>query len=889
MDAPLDLCVCETTCDFSVGFICLSCLPPSCLLPFGWVDPMASGDDELRRGIAELLAGHQKELKARSAAAPTSKPGAAAGQRPGSATSRASSAKPAYSKPAFSSSKPAFTGAKPGVSGSRQAPAPAREFKVALKPQPAGAVSPPPAPPRKRKWEDKKSKGKAGAKPAATPTSAPGVAPPATIAPARAPVAPSSGAAVAGQKRPRPAMSASRPVAAPAAVGGRSTGAPRAESASRSAPSSGGGGSGAVSTSDVEACLRRIETRFKPGQLRNGEGNWYDAPATTTAAVAVAIAPPATPATAGASAADAVPARKVAPLPESPAIIQRFRAVAERFWRADTEADEAKRAGATSAQAKWMKTVLSTGTASDKLAAMTLLVQEAPVHSIRHIDGLLSLARKKGRRESQQAIDALKDLFTNNLLPGERKLLPFDQRTISGVVKELTPEQLILWIFEDALKERYRTFISVLQEHLSDALPYFKANALKTVADLLSEKPEQEGALLALLVNKLGDPTAKIASKAQYLLSILVAKHEAMKAVVVREVRQLLIRPHLSNQAQYFATAFLNQLVFHPEENVLARDLISTYFSLFELCVKRNQMNTKLLAALLTGIHRAFPYTRDDETQAAIEERADNLFTIVHRGSFAAAVQALSVLQHVCARRIESGSSGVVAPASAAPDAQGTFVDRYYRALYSVLTVEALSSTSRYSLILNLLFKSLKSDPSAPRIRALLKRLTQVALYLSAPFAAGVLFMVAELVRQKVEIRSLLEATAVEAAVEVEVEAPVLSAEATLAAMDATLAGGKGKGAATAPTPPTPTTPTTGTAGAPATPPARTFTYDPWKREPKYAGAEGAFLWELAPLALHYHPSVRKFADDIMLNPGFPIDYSGDPLADFTVRGACCE
>jgi hypothetical protein len=44
-------------------------------------------------------------------------------------------------------------------------------------------------------------------------------------------------------------------------------------------------------------------------------------------------------------------------------------------------------------------------------------------------------------------------------------------------------------------------------------------------------------ALLSALVNKLGDPSRKLASDAAFLLSQLLLQHPAMKAVVVREVR----------------------------------------------------------------------------------------------------------------------------------------------------------------------------------------------------------------------------------------------------------------------------------------------------------------------------------------------------------------
>ena len=46
-----------------------------------------------------------------------------------------------------------------------------------------------------------------------------------------------------------------------------------------------------------------------------------------------------------------------------------------------------------------MKTVLSSGTLADKMAALTVLVQESPLHSLQHLDSLITMAKKKGKRE----------------------------------------------------------------------------------------------------------------------------------------------------------------------------------------------------------------------------------------------------------------------------------------------------------------------------------------------------------------------------------------------------------------------------------------------------------------------------------------------------------
>lgn len=71
----------------------------------------------------------------------------------------------------------------------------------------------------------------------------------------------------------------------------------------------------------------------------------------------------------------------------------------------------------------------------------------------------------------------------------------------------------------------------------------------------------QESKLLSGIVNKLGDPSRKIASKAGYLLSSLLQEHPAMKTVVVAEVQRFMFRQGLQEKARYYGVIFLNQMV----------------------------------------------------------------------------------------------------------------------------------------------------------------------------------------------------------------------------------------------------------------------------------------------------------------------------------------
>lgn len=58
-------------------------------------------------------------------------------------------------------------------------------------------------------------------------------------------------------------------------------------------------------------------------------------------------------------------------------------------------------------------------------------------------------------------------------------------------------------------------------------------------------------------------------------------------------------------------------------------------------------------------------------------------------------------------------------------------------------------------------------------------------------------------------------------------------------------------------------------------------TYDPFKREPKYANAEHCLMFELSALAMHAHPTVRLWAKSVIDNK--PLNYSGDPILDFSI------
>ncbi|KAJ1451596.1 hypothetical protein M885DRAFT_499518 [Pelagophyceae sp. CCMP2097] len=79
--------------------------------------------------------------------------------------------------------------------------------------------------------------------------------------------------------------------------------------------------------------------------------------------------------------------------------------------------ERAKKKGETGDD-RYMAQVAKSGTFADKMAALTLQIQESPQQRLPTLDALLSLA-KSGRRSSKMAIESLKDLFVNTLLPDQ--------------------------------------------------------------------------------------------------------------------------------------------------------------------------------------------------------------------------------------------------------------------------------------------------------------------------------------------------------------------------------------------------------------------------------------------------------------------------------------
>ncbi|KAM8945564.1 CCAAT/enhancer-binding protein zeta [Pelodytes ibericus] len=538
--------------------------------------------------------------------------------------------------------------------------------------------------------------------------------------------------------------------------------------------------------------------------------------------------------------------------PQKEEHIKNYKSLAEKLYEHEVSMYKNKKELQKGANSAWMKTVVSTGTLPDRMAAMTVLIQDAPVHTLQFVESLLNLLRKKGsRRQNLMALDTVKDLLISDLLPDNRKLYTFEQHSldkleeVSSGNRDARDRRLIIWYFEEQLKRQVAEFVKVLEALSHDTLIATKAKSLNVAHELLCNKPEEEKAVLALLVNKLGDPQYRIATKASYLLEVLLSKHPNMKVVVCLEVERLLYRPNISEKAQYYGICFLNQTIFSHEEADLANQLITTYFCFFKACIKKKDMDSKILRGLLTGVNRAYPYANIGSEK--VKEQLDTLFKIVHIVNFNTGVQVLMLLFQVM-------------------DSQQTVSNRYYAALYRKLLDPGLSTGSKQTMFLNLLYKSLKADVILRRVKAFVKRLLQVTCCQKPSFICGALYLISEIMKLKPGLNVLLKENGEN---DDEEHFHDLPDEDDEPKQEQIL------------TPENKVMPGSWIHQQTLQGLNNSNNYDPSNRNPLFCGADNTSLWELKKLSEHFHPSVALFAKTIL--EGNIIQYTGDPLQDFTL------
>jgi ribosome biogenesis protein MAK21 len=166
--------------------------------------------------------------------------------------------------------------------------------------------------------------------------------------------------------------------------------------------------------------------------------------------------------------------------------------------------------------------------------------------------------------------------------------------------------------------------------------------------------------------------------------------------------------------------------------------------------------------------------------------------------------------------------------------------NRFYRTLYESLLDARLITSSKQSLYLNLLYRSLKADTNAKRIKAFAKRILQILTLHQPSFICGCFFLLHELRETFPGLGALIDQAEehdVDEDVYEDVREPDENAQLS---RESPKSPGKGN------------------------------TYDSRKRDPEHSNAENSCLWEVVPFLAHFHPSVLVSADHVLRHVKLP-------------------
>ncbi|XP_011881927.1 PREDICTED: CCAAT/enhancer-binding protein zeta [Vollenhovia emeryi] len=553
---------------------------------------------------------------------------------------------------------------------------------------------------------------------------------------------------------------------------------------------------------------------------------------------------------------------------KSEADVLHLRDEGKKYLDAETAAFQSKQSRSHDSETKWLKTALQKGTTSDKIAASIVVVQDNPKYNLSRLMSLVSQVRSAKHNQCGMIILSLKELFLADLLHPQFRLLKLEQQELDQLDVADGPDSVVRtsgarnrllahWYFEDQLREQYERFVLNLSTVASDTVDTNREKAITAMADLLIGNSEQEHKLLELLVNKIGDPSGKVGSKAVFCVNKLLHEHPKMKLVILREVERLLFRKNVGQRTQYYAVCLLAQYVLDRNDEEVAATLIEVYLAFFKACLKRGEPDSRMMAAILMGVNRAYPFAKADSR--VLNQHIDSIYKVVHFGSFNVSLNALSLLHQVTGK-------------------DESQANRFYSAFYRKLLDRQIGVANKRAMFLNLLYRVLQGDQSVLRLYAFIKRILQITFYFSANMACAMLYTVSKILQNRQELRRML----LEPPKAVKVENDVCEVNDSLSdAGDVDVIENENSIMLS-----------NVTVGVETKSDVKEETdvkieaqdvksYDPFCRNPLYAGATKGFNTELEALSRHFHPSVALFANQII--QGKPIEYTGDPLEDLTL------
>ena len=431
------------------------------------------------------------------------------------------------------------------------------------------------------------------------------------------------------------------------------------------------------------------------------------------------------------------------------------------------------------------KEFIEKGTIMDKIASLSLLVQEKPILRLNHIDELITICNHpKNHRAAELAVKTSTDLFQNLLLT-HRTLFDFKEReksnnssismsTIYQAVhhferlnnkkkKKENMQQvgsvLGAWYFEELLKKKYQTFINeVLAENIKErtnALDVVTIRTMRNIRDLIKASPERRDTLIVLLVTKFADPKNSINARALYYLTALVNSRvennphlvtSLDKMFLCKSVCEFLLNNKMYASKRGFAASFLTNMTYTPEHDADVADFVlkscvdvlkGEYLDLVKSQKKKkkedktqNLTNTNFLGSLLSGMFKSLKHTK---TMFSPDEDTLNLlFKIARITPLLTAVNACKLIYSIAFISNDERT-----------------LTRFYTLLYDKLLDEGHTGFKVQNLLL-VVYETVREDLNLKRVAAFCKRILQSCFTCSNPgYSAAVLMVIDQILKVK--------------------------------------------------------------------------------------------------------------------------------------------
>lgn len=481
--------------------------------------------------------------------------------------------------------------------------------------------------------------------------------------------------------------------------------------------------------------------------------------------------------------------------------------------------------------AKWLLTALEKGTSRDRANSGALLVQTNPLCNLQALETVVGMV-KLSNKGHLDVVEVLSELMLNSVMPYDRKLISIPLRGADWknvkkqeLEKSLRDKIYAYWHFEDALRDVYFTFLNNLSAIIQTGQDNSKMKIIQYASKLFTMIPEKEAYLLSMLVNKLGDPSKKVAVKALYHLTEVVKKHSAMCPVIVTETEKLLFRNNISTSAQHYSLSFLASISSFGDFSSCEK-MINICFSFFKILTDKGEINCKTMQAILTCLRKAIGNVKRDVDIANFvkPEVLNTVYRMIHLADISIACQGLSLLLEIT-------------------ESKGVEQNRFYNALYRKLLDPQLGTVGpRISnIFFYIIHRAIQNDPIPERAQAFVKRLLQVAFNFPPAKVCGVLIIVSKVLRKRKHLHLDGQSPTEN---EDAVEQPVV------------LENGEQQQNEDDDEDKKPTIKKECN--------RKVTQYDPFHRAAEYAGAKYTIKYELTRYLEYFHPTVKSFVQSIL-------------------------